>query len=405
MDKVRENLERYYNTFQEITDFRAFFLALRDYVEYIVEEPQLQSITDKLSKEYHSWTKRLLKMESDSLDELDKTEARILLILKENQIQDERIEFVKHAMGRYKDNLIFANILPSEQISGYLFEIIKIVSEIKSLALFNEFTVKELRENYGSNRLVLSKALEKEGYFIKQYELELDTKVWGCWSHLFLVIMGLFDKELLRLENSSIFDQKLKRDYITLKIDLIKEMEAAGSIGSMAMQLPEAEKWKQKIKKYKFFASRLHNHLLAEITSKESPKQDPSYDKFKIKVYDRKIYINSYLIAKPHAVGVNFDFLEYIINQKSHTKISRENLPNAGGVGIKNTIGNKGFIKILNSLGFKGAILKAFFYKRSNDSFVFRGNQINREDLENAGIKIDLFIKELELANSRNNPT
>lgn len=128
-------------------------------------------------------------------------------------------------------------------------------------------------------------------------------------------------------------------------------------------------------------------------------------DKFTISVKDREIWINNYLIGKPHAVGSNFEFFEYILSQAPHTKISREALPSFGGnLSLKEQVKSKGFIKILNELGFKGEVLKAFFYKRSKNTLIYRGDEITKEDLEKAGIKKHLFLKELELAHIRNSP-
>jgi len=131
-------------------------------------------------------------------------------------------------------------------------------------------------------------------------------------------------------------------------------------------------------------------------------------DKYKISVKDREIWVNKYLIGKPHAVGSNFEFFEYVRSKPANTPIERDKMPKEGdGVGyytLKEEIKNKGFIKILNELGFKGEILKAFFYKRSKDTLTYRGDKITKEDLEETGIKISLFLKELELAHTKNSP-
>ena len=129
---------------------------------------------------------------------------------------------------------------------------------------------------------------------------------------------------------------------------------------------------------------------------------------FEIQVKDRYIWINNYLLSKPHAVGSNFEFFEYIRSKPPRTPIERNKMPDVGdGVGygyIKEAIKNKGFIKILNKLGFKGEILKAFFPKRSKNIIVYRGDKITKKDLEKSGVKIPLFLKELELAHTRNSP-
>lgn len=131
-------------------------------------------------------------------------------------------------------------------------------------------------------------------------------------------------------------------------------------------------------------------------------------DRYEIAVKDREIWINEYLVGKPHAVGSNFEFFEYVRSKPVNTLIERDKMPKWGdGVGyasVKDEVKNKSFIKMLNELGFKGGILKAFFYKRSRDSLIYRGDEITKEDLEKAGIKKDVFLKELELAHARNSP-
>lgn len=131
-------------------------------------------------------------------------------------------------------------------------------------------------------------------------------------------------------------------------------------------------------------------------------KQEPS--KFVISVKDREIWVNEYLIGKPHAVGSNLEFFEYVQRQSPNTKIERNKLPDSGGLSLKREVKSKSFIKILNELGFKDEILKAFFYKRSKDTLIYRGDKITKKDLEKAGGKILLFLKELELAHIKNSP-
>ncbi len=126
---------------------------------------------------------------------------------------------------------------------------------------------------------------------------------------------------------------------------------------------------------------------------------------FEIQVKDREIWVNNYLLSKPHALGSNYEFFEYIRSQSPNIKIERKKLPSASGnLSLKEEVKKKGFIKILNELGFKGEILKAFFPKRSKSIVVYKGDKITKTDLEKAGIKIPLFIKELELAHLKNSP-
>ena len=143
-------------------------------------------------------------------------------------------------------------------------------------------------------------------------------------------------------------------------------------------------------------------YSFAEKEETNSTKNIPN--KFVITIKDKEIWINKYLLSKPHAVGDNFEFFECIRSQPINTKIDRNNVPNSGGLALKRAKKNKSFIKTLNELGFKGEILKAFFPKRSKNIVVYRGDRITREDLEKSGIKISLFIKELEVADTKNSP-
>lgn len=134
-------------------------------------------------------------------------------------------------------------------------------------------------------------------------------------------------------------------------------------------------------------------------TNKQTAQQ------FTISVRDREIWINDYLISKPHAVGVNYEFFDYIRNQPINVSIIRNKIqPEGGGANIKEQIGEKSFIKILNDLGFKGEILKAFFYNRSKDSLTYRGDVITKDDLLQAGINLPLLLQELKVAHTKNSP-
>jgi len=141
---------------------------------------------------------------------------------------------------------------------------------------------------------------------------------------------------------------------------------------------------------------RLQRSNLSKSTPPYNDTDSPP--EYLITIKDREIWVNDYLIGKPHAVGSNFEFLEHIQSHPSNTQIKRENLDED----FQEQIVNKRFIKILNALGFKGEIKKAFFYKVGENSLFYRGNKITREDLIKAGVKIPLFLKQLEVAHMSN---
>ena len=159
---------------------------------------------------------------------------------------------------------------------------------------------------------------------------------------------------------------------------------------------------KPSVKKLKVFREKRGKQQHKILTLKAA-KEYP--EKFVITVKDREIWVNGYLLSKPHFTGSNFEFFEYVRSQPANTKIERKNLPSQfGNLSLREQIRNKGFIKILNELGFKGEILKAFFPKRGKSMLTYKGNKITKADLEKSGIKIPLFTKELELAHIKNSP-
>lgn len=131
-------------------------------------------------------------------------------------------------------------------------------------------------------------------------------------------------------------------------------------------------------------------------TEKHSPlptnTTDP--DELLLAVKDREIWINEFLIAKPFATGTGYEFLEYIRSQEPNTPIVRTKLPEL----LKADTKGKSFIKLLNGLGFKGELLKTFFYDRGEHKITYRGDRITDKMFREAGVRPEVVLKELELA-------
>lgn len=122
-------------------------------------------------------------------------------------------------------------------------------------------------------------------------------------------------------------------------------------------------------------------------------------DSYEISAKDRKIWVNeTYMISKPHAIGSNLEFFLYLL-ENPDMEIKRNELPQR----IRDEIGKKRFIAILNALGFKGEILKLFFPKRGKTSLLFN-QKVSKSELDNRGIKENILLNELVLAHSKNSP-
>lgn len=156
-----------------------------------------------------------------------------------------------------------------------------------------------------------------------------------------------------------------------------------------------------KIKKYRDELLKQQNKLDTKKEEKQKKEGDSPKD-FEIKIIDRQIWINNYFLSKPQALGKNLEFFEYVRSRPKKTIIRRNELPNKNNWDLKTQITGTGFIKILNCLGFKGELLKAYFPKRGKNELIYRGDKITRKEIEKDGIKISILIKELELANEKN---
>lgn len=117
---------------------------------------------------------------------------------------------------------------------------------------------------------------------------------------------------------------------------------------------------------------------------------------FSIAVKDREIWVNNYLIARPHAVGKNMSFFEYLMENPGKV-IKRNDLQPF----LQEEVHSKKFSKILHDLGFRSEILKTFFPKRGKGSLVFTP-RVSQEELARRGVKIDSLVIQLEIAHGKN---
>ncbi|MEI6296486.1 MAG: hypothetical protein WCO84_02450 [bacterium] len=120
---------------------------------------------------------------------------------------------------------------------------------------------------------------------------------------------------------------------------------------------------------------------------------------FEVSTEERGIWINGCLLSYPHSSGKNMTFFEYLYDNAGE-KLELAKLPQE----IKKEIKSKRVINMLNGLGFKGQILKAFFPKRSNKRDILFRREVSVEELRKNGIDIDMLIEQLVSAHKRNSP-
>lgn len=124
-------------------------------------------------------------------------------------------------------------------------------------------------------------------------------------------------------------------------------------------------------------------------------------EKLTISLNDRLIKVNDYILSRPHAVGSNMQFFQ-VVFQNQNIEFNIDELPSMQKIDFE----WKKTSKLLNSLGFRGQILKAFFPKRTDKKprIIKFINPVIVKDLSKRGININLLLKELNLADIRNSP-
>jgi hypothetical protein len=142
----------------------------------------------------------------------------------------------------------------------------------------------------------------------------------------------------------------------------------------------------------------LHNHSYDYEQEVLIPLEKSLTTVFSLKLNDRKIWINEFLLSKPYATGKNLAFFDHVFCHPKE-EIKKENLPDM----LKTQLGGKSFTKILSELNFTGEILKAFFPKRGKSTVFFRKN-VHYQTLIEERLNMDSFFKELKKAHIKNNP-
>ena len=142
------------------------------------------------------------------------------------------------------------------------------------------------------------------------------------------------------------------------------------------------------------------DELYAEYSSYSSEPITPKIEisEYRILVKDRGIWVNEFLLSKPHAAGKNMLFFEHLIEHVDKS-IKLETLPSF----VQVEIGTRSFSKILHDLGFKGEILKAFFPARGKNQLIFR-KEVSLKQLEKDGVNAELLLQELRVAHIKSNP-
>ncbi len=142
------------------------------------------------------------------------------------------------------------------------------------------------------------------------------------------------------------------------------------------------------------------DELYAEYSQYSAEPITPEIEtkKYVIELKDRGVWVNEFLLSRPHATGKNMGFFEYVFEHPDKL-ISRDSLPKF----VQQDVAARSFSKVLNDLGFKGEILKVFFPERGKSQLRFR-KEVTLSQLAKSGINTDLLLQELRLAHLKSSP-
>lgn len=187
MRSVIETLELYYQPLTQQKKHWDFFLALSDYVGFIVDEPDLLGILTEEYKKDLAEQAKIAEYEKQSLEELEPKRNKLLAIVEKSGANSEGL---KYAVSSIKNT----PRLPQNAgyLEGSLFEIARHLAEEKGTEIVKEFIVSndEYRKYTGAHsnmygNFVFSKIFSSKIDYQRRYETRRKIEIWQSIEALF----------------------------------------------------------------------------------------------------------------------------------------------------------------------------------------------------------------------------
>jgi len=253
MSNITENLERYFNSFIDQQNDWAFFLGLSDYVGFIINTPEIEKFIILINSERKTEEVALQKLGEETIKETELAKEKLLKIIKDNDISFPRLtneieEYENHKNGKI---IGISEPLPSS-LGECLNDIIWALLENNYKELIKDF----IDEKGNITKHDFSKKLNLYEELRRKHKEREKTTLWGAWGYLWLVYISILkkDEELEKLKN----DKTQWWTMINLK-GVFCEMKKIEE-GS----LDRAIQFKKE--NYKSYSSRIHNHLIKELS-------------------------------------------------------------------------------------------------------------------------------------------
>ena len=195
MDTIFDNLKQIYQSFSERANLYEFFVGLADYVNYILETPDLKEIVDDVMKKKEAEYEKLAQLEEKSLQELRETKKKLLKIIKDNNINQDSLQSKVSAfpwgsagllneLEQFENGMVSIGGFHSDNLEPYLFDIAVGISQQGRQDLVQEFIDPKRRLQNTHGNFVFSKTLNSRHEQTELIEQASRLELWGAFDHL-----------------------------------------------------------------------------------------------------------------------------------------------------------------------------------------------------------------------------
>jgi hypothetical protein len=152
MEPLQQNLERNYNSFIERESPMAFFKGLAEYLDYVLEEPELKNVMDENMTERAAGLAKIDEFEQKAYSEMQAAKEKLLKIIKKKHVDLTLFKRLTTFAGRpfnnvieeleaYEEGGISTSGYRSDNLHRYLFEVAANLKVLGYENLVKEFLV------------------------------------------------------------------------------------------------------------------------------------------------------------------------------------------------------------------------------------------------------------------------
>jgi len=405
MDKKIELLKMWFDAFIDNENPKEFFIGMADYLNQFDTVPEFDRITNEIHAQYKPLDEKLKSLEGIALKRLKEIYKEVLNYISENKIEDEA---VNKNIKECEDWIAGRTAGDGGVVSGLHIELEDTISALYKLPEHKEFALRYIELYKGNpnlvNRYVKSQEVEDFEEYRRELKRKSEIEFWGILSRIGDMLQTIKrGREIYQ----SMVDEYKKTNSSQISINMLNYSIPVAEWVSIEEGRQRKDLYVFDVKRVRPWLRRIHNHIVTEASKIESETQtdktvgeEPQIpEKFIVSVNDREIWVNEWLLSRPHAIGKNMEIFEEM-RLKPKELVKKSNLSES----LRSELGIKNLTKVLYELGFRGEILKTFFSKRGKTGYLYVGDNITTKELEDRGIKIKKLLKELKIADLKNSP-